>query len=435
MPRRAAILVWLLLLALNIAWLFEYSRDRPFTIAIDFVKAYYVAGRAVMQGDIGTLERSMMNVDFVNVPVVAWLFAPFSLADPASGYVNFTLVGLVAVVLSIVLLSRLAGRSSWIWVVGLFAVNGPLIYSIMLGNATEIVFSVMVIALVLLHRGWRFAAGALLGFCAVMKLPLGMFAVMFILRREWSALAGGLLVAALTAALSLGLYGMSTHLVWYGYAVAPFLADPIAAINVQSFAAFLLRLESSPALLLGWDPHPLSFAMTIVLRLAQLALLAGFVWFAMAYGRYPRGENQERDAALLDLSFSAALVLAIIASTLSWTHYYMFLLLPWSLYLGGRLAVPRDRLTRWLMGASIVAGSLPVTYPTGPTMTFILERGSTWLASAWLFSGLCCFAALVRGLRLRMEGTAGRQPVAAQDGLRQDGMPLEAVRRSPTGVS
>jgi hypothetical protein len=80
----------------------------------------------------------------------------------------------------------------------------------------------------------------------------------------------------------------------------------------------------------------------------------------------------------------------------SWTHYYLLLLLPWGLYLGGRLALPGDAVTCRLAWASWLLCSLPVVAP--PEMPDWIEGIlSRTVVSAWLFGGFVLLAALARG--------------------------------------
>jgi hypothetical protein len=112
-----------------------------------------------------------------------------------------------------------------------------------------------------------------------------------------------------------------------------------------------------------------------------------------------RGRRQQSEGRSFDrqaLEFSIVLVLAIVTSPLSWSHYYLLLLLPWALYLGGHLAVPYDATTHWLMAVGMVLGSLPVIM-LPPHSGLIAELTSRTIVSAWLLGGLLMLAALVRG--------------------------------------
>ncbi len=91
---------WLLPLALFVL-AFEYFSFRatfPIEYFWDFVLCYYPAGEAVVRGDMATLTELYQRVvqGFVNMPAIAWLFAPFSLLAAKHAAVVFTLLGIAA---------------------------------------------------------------------------------------------------------------------------------------------------------------------------------------------------------------------------------------------------------------------------------------------------------------------------------------------------
>ena len=60
------------------------------------------------------------------------------------------------------------------------------------------------------------------------------------------------------------------------------------------------------------------------------------------------------------------------------------MLLPWGLYLGGRLRLPDDATSRWLMLGGLLLASLPVVvFPLGPG--WVDDLVSRTVVSAWLF--------------------------------------------------
>jgi hypothetical protein len=77
-----------------------------------------------------------------------------------------------------------------------------------------------------------------------------------------------------------------------------------------------------------------------------------------------------------NLEFSIVICLTILTSPTSWTHYYLFLLIPFGLYLDNRLAIPRGRI--WPMGilASAFLTSLPVIsmYPKNQILNFLYSK-------------------------------------------------------------
>jgi hypothetical protein len=106
-------------------------------------------------------------------------------------------------------------------------------------------------------------------------------------------------------------------------------------------------------------------------------------------------------------------VLAVVTSPVSWSHYYLLLLLPWALYLGGRLGLPDDAATRWLMAGGMLLASLPViVLPIGSGL--IAAIASRTIVSAWMFGGLLMLAALVRGaLYAEQPSSAAKQQATA----------------------
>jgi len=52
--------------------------------------------------------------------------------------------------------------------------------------------------------------------------------------------------------------------------------------------------------------------------------------------------------------------LALVASPLSWVHYYLLLLAPAALLMGGRLPAAGDRSARWLIYGGLMLASMPV---------------------------------------------------------------------------
>jgi hypothetical protein len=126
--------------------------------------------------------------------------------------------------------------------------------------------------------------------------------------------------------------------------------------------------------------------------------LGGMLWLLMR----PDDDKQPPDGrealtARQFLEYALVLNLALVMSPLSWTHYYLLLLLPWGLYLGGRLSLPESGCTRGLMWTGILLSSLPVViFSVRPGLAdFLISRTAV---SAWLFGGLCMLIAMMHGI-------------------------------------
>jgi hypothetical protein len=162
---------------------------------------------------------------------------------------------------------------------------------------------------------------------------------------------------------------------------------------VQSIDGFLMRLVTGPDELDNWFPLEPSTAHRVARVALVAALLIGAYWLMRraAHARPSEGVTA-RDC----VEFSIVLVIALVSTPVSWTHYYLLLLLPWGLYLGGQLALPDDAATRRLVWASWLLCSLPVVAPPAEP-EWLAEILSRTVVSAWLFGAFLMLAALARG--------------------------------------
>jgi hypothetical protein len=275
------------------------------------------------------------------------------------------------------------------------------------GNTTHFLLLLLALALLLWRAGWDYSAGLVLGFCALFKLPLLLFGGYFLLRRRWRILAGGATMAALIIGLSLWLFGLATHIAWYRVCVEPYMLGVIPAFNVQSIDAFLLRLSTGAALLQDWAPMPLPPVYRVVRTILLLAIYGAAVALIWRAGRREPLPRVSGGLSTRDLTeFSLILTVALVSSPLAWTHYYLLLLLPWSLYQGGLLSLPDDTLSRSLMWSALALTSLPVLMPNlSPGLA--AELVARTIVSMWLFGGLLMLIALARGAWSMGEATMG----------------------------
>ncbi|MCK6499363.1 MAG: DUF2029 domain-containing protein [Nitrospira sp.] len=338
-------------------WMWRSSEPTvPFS---DFTVAYYPAGRLVLE-DLPRLFQRCWDTPvcgFVNIPIVAFLFTPFSILTLRHAQWLFLGFSLTCLVLSLGLLWSIAERTRarrWA-ILSLFALNGPLIYSLKEGNLTHCALLLLVAGVVCLDRGWERSAGLWFALAAVIKLPLLLFGVYFFGTRRWQVVWGyGATVAALSCA-SLGYAGWASHADWYREVIQPFSKQGLTAFNVQSVEGLLLRLQDGAALY-DWKVVPVSSDIKTIGRAATLLLLAVS---AVLFLRHPG--VRPRETMYVDLSM--VLCLALIISPISWTHYYLLLLLPLSLYMGNRLPMPQAGPWPILVGLAILLASPPVIFP------------------------------------------------------------------------
>lgn len=395
--------VWipLIVLALTTA-LFLFDVSAPDKLFKDFLKSYYPAGE-LLWVDPAEMYRKGVG-GFVNLPLLAAPFTPISHLQPESACAIMALLSIGALLASMFMLFRMGdfhGKGRLV-LVCLFLVNGPLYYSLREGNLTHIIFPLMILALVCLGRGWEVPAGLLLALCGAIKLPLLLFVVYLAARGRWKAFASAMLFMGGLVAASVGIFGQELHAIWLDRAVLPFMGRPIAAYNVECVDGFLARLFR-PNNLLNFGPLDMGAPFS-VLRWSARAILLGLAGFAMLRSGPPRSRIQ------LNSEFCIVLLLALLLSPVSWTHYYLFLLLPLALAVGRALPRPRVPLETALLCAAAVLVSLPNTPMTLPAW---VGRGqlSNMLVSRFFFGGL-----LLLGVLLVRHARTGAAAASQQGG-------------------
>lgn len=376
----------------------------------DFIDAYYAAGAAALGGSakvVALLEHGVHG--FVNLPFVAYFFAPFGLLRPRVAALVFTLLGVAATAWTwrlLVRAARLPPRDAAVLAL-LMVLNGPLWNSLREGNTTHFTLLAVTAALLCLREGRDFGAGLLLGAAALLKLPLLLFGPYLVLRRRWRAAAGGALVLGAVAAASLFVFGADVHAFWYRTFVAGSGAKPIAAFNVQSVAGFMARLERGVPGLWDWTGQPLEWTSGLVVKaITALTLLAAFT-AALVPRRTPAPKalpliGEERDTELL-----LVLVLACVSSPLSWSHYYAWMLLPIAFLLGPRSPIAATVRTRRLGYLAIALVSLPVVWPPDGLRAHPFAGRLYAFAISHLLAGAFLILALLIAARARLRRSGG----------------------------
>jgi hypothetical protein len=354
----------------------------------DFDKAYYTAGRKALSAPEELYAAA--TVDFVNVPLLALPFVPVSALPERTARVVFGIVGMAALGLAAVWFFRSARLDPWGRAVAmlLLVLNGPLHYSVALGNLSHVLLPVLLAAFTAGRAGREPRAGALAGLAAVVKLPLFVLGLGFVLRRRWRAFAAFAGCAAALLALSLLLFGLELHRTWFERCVRPFAAGPLTAYNVQSLDGFLARLLTDGGRQ-DFSPTPVGGAFHAA-RAAALALLFGAVIGVCRKG------GAGPALALLDLTI--ALVLALLVSPISWAHYYVFLVLPLWFALAGWIPTPAG-VGRLLGLCGVLLAWLPVLATPGRAgaALFWLYRGTAH--SPHFLGGVLLLAALLSARR------------------------------------
>ncbi len=380
--------------------------SEPSTLFSDFYKAYYPAAEMLWTSGAAWPLTETGAGGFVNIPILAWMFVPLVLLGESEAGWAFLAIGVSATVSACTLLMRLAHprTRSGLLILLLFLLNGPLINSLREGNTTHFILLMLVVALLLWRRGKDFSAGLLLGLCAIIKLPLMLYGIYFLLRGQWRVVAGGATTIASVALVSFAVFGLQSNVAWFDCCVEPFIGGILPAFNVQSFDGFAIRMMTGASQLSVWEPIDLPVAYRAV-RLLVFAVEFAAVAFVFArFGRVTAADPA-RGGARDALEYVLVLNLALVMSPISWSHYYLLMLLPWSLYLGGQLQLPKDAATRCLVWGSIVLSSLPVVFVPLST-DWIGELAARTVISSWFFGGVAMLIAIVRAAWLATRAAA-----------------------------
>lgn len=330
---------------------FVFVVSAPTPIFSDFTKAYWTAGRQVWSGWEGLAPLFEGAHGFVNLPIVALLFAPFGLMPQSVAALAFFFLGV--------------GATIFIWRVAADAYNfgpleraislflaagfGPLVYSLREGNASHLLLVPLLLGALDLRRGRDWRAGALFAFAALIKPPLALLGILAALRGRWRVVCGGAALLAAASASSLLLFGWEAHLVWYKAVVAPFAGGALPSFNAQSIASIVSRIEQSPASYWSFDPAPLSQAGRWAVWASTAALLGVTVWAAAPW-RGMRTTHEFEGEVMLSLLF------VLLAGALSWSHYFCWALLPtaWA-WAHARNAAHASHIRRWLLVWTVLA--------------------------------------------------------------------------------
>ncbi len=370
----------------------------------DFYKAYWAAGEHLWNGGLNATYPFTIPGNWSNLPVLGW---PFALLVPfghdAAGWI-FLAVGVPVVVATWALLCRIAGLSG-VRAAGLlflFLISGPLLNALKEGNSTHFVLFFMVLGLALWQSRREYAAGLAFGMCATIKPPLLLIGVFFFVRRRWPVVAGGATTIIVFVAASLLLFGIAGNLAWYDEIVGANLGNVMPAFNVQSIDGFLIRLQTGTTELLYWGQMEPSLLHKIVRNAIFAVLIGGFAWLMLRSERRELTSNRGDAPTPHDfMQFSMIILLSLVMSPVSWTHYYAFLLIPVALQLGGKLPLPDDAVSRWLFWGGYVLTAIPVIMPAmqldpDPPPGWLAELAARTILSAWLYGALLMLACFAR---------------------------------------
>ncbi len=374
---------------------------------VDFEQGYYLAAQRI-QHDPAQLYRGMTYDDrtgqlrvtaganFVNIPIVAWLFVPFT-ALPLPQAATVLLLGNIAItLLCLLLLQRRAAHCRPVlrWAVTLaFATSGPLMNALNLGQTTPLVLLSLLWAEDRLHRGKHEQAGLWFGLAGLLKIPPLLFLPYFALRSQWRVVLTAASVLLLAASASILCYGWALHLTYYDVVIRANFGTAIAAHNCQSIAAVFARLFTG-ASLMSWEPTHLARGP----RLLQWCVLGALVFVCgWAFGGPGRVRSHLR--GLIELGM--VMCLGLLALPISWVHYGIWLL-PVGAIVG---SVVQHDTAPWRPSLLLAIAFLLINVPVLPAPLILRLTNRMWFRliisrqafGTALLLGLCAWCVRRRG--------------------------------------
>ncbi|TLU83191.1 MAG: DUF2029 domain-containing protein [Chlorobium sp.] len=321
--------------------------------AIDF-SPYYVAGKLLDSGSTADLfplsgaelitsskayldhfqhfyfPRSPLATAWLYPAAYAWIFVPLSRMDyiiAARIWFAINSVLTCLAILFIVLARPWSGdpRFSGLrnaWIIFICLTFQPVFDNLWLGNISALVLFCFTMSYYFLKKGWKFPAGAVFGLIVPLKFTPALFIIYYVWRREWKVVAGMLAGAIAIVAASWVTTGPAGIQAYVTLVLMQLKSGGIAAFNNQSINGFLLHALTTGDVN-GWEMVGSSQQVTLLRYLLVFILLAGVV---RAMRRRPetmqdKGKGEDLDIVLL-------VCFMILASPISWYHYYMLFLLP-----------------------------------------------------------------------------------------------------------
>lgn len=372
----------IILIITVIYWIIS-EPQKPFG---DFTKAYYLAGQQILENPSSLYNRLNGNLTFVNIPIIALLFTPFSMFSKSIAVLIMTALGTLANLAACYLAIRLARINGWkrLALIVFFAANGPLYYNLKMGNTTQYVLLLLLGTIFCFRAKQNIWAGVLTAIAALIKLPFLLFGLYFVFRKYWHVLIGFIITLSVVLGTSFLLFGIDLHITWYSQCIEPYLGKPLAAFNIQSIDGFLARILTTNSLQ-NWTPIEVGFSFKLVKYLLVSLILGTAIWIGWKCSRFSDSQSEATE-------FSIVLCLCILLSPISWTHYYLVLLIPLALYLGNELNMPKGRFWSGAIIINFIFLSLPiVNFESNSLIVRIL-------ASHYFISGTFLMFILLAGL-------------------------------------
>jgi Glycosyltransferase family 87 len=290
-------------------------------------------------------------------PAFLLLIGPFAALPVAWGALLWDLGALASLAVGLALIAREKGLAPRPWLLGLLLVLlifwPPLLGTLLEAQISPALFLLLVLAWRWARRGQTGWAGAALGVAAALRLFPGLAILYFAIRRDWRAVVAAAATAAISELLAFPFIGIQGFVAYITREAPSTGAEWLVnAHNVSAwgFAGMVFAGSPSASALVRAPALAAPFAEASLAALVGILAVATFV-------------RRHRPYAADEGTFLAYVPLMLLASPLTWTHYFIILLLP-ILVLGARIGwfgagppqglEPRRRVwLSWLLGSAL----------------------------------------------------------------------------------
>ena len=249
----------------------------------------------------------------------------------------------------------------------------------------------------LIRAGRSGAAGAVLGAATVIKPLLALFGLFFLFRRDVRGVLGYAAVGVVTVLLSLLVFGWADNLYWFETCIVKFSQNWLPSFNVQSISGFVMRLDAN-ARLSEWEPQMPTPSQKLVAHIFTGSI---FLVAARSSVRLPTkmGAVNETDASSRkDLQYLLVICLCLVSSPLTWSHYYLWLLIPTAFFLEGRLPLFDTQTARRVGWVAIALVAPLVGWPWSIPNSLLMTVYRTIIMSHLFLGGLIWFGLIAYSL-------------------------------------
>ncbi len=325
-------------LALRLAWHLASGAGMYW----DFIN-FYNAGRRLVGGrsaelyaavdplfDEPRLPEGMLS--YVGFPISALLFGPLGFFGPRLALFAFKVACSVAAGLGVAVMVRhvrVTALQGWSAPAAQLALCAALViwepfwFALTIGGqGTVLAFPLFALAVTLHAERRDWAAGICLALAMLLKPFLAPIGLLIVLVRAWRLLFSVTVSLALLAVASLVLFGWPLHLQWLQAVMQQAARWELpwwinASIATPAITPWVEGISSMRPVV----PMPvLASRLTVAIRLVAAAVVLARAWTVSR-----RGDDRDtREQTLL-----LGLVLSLCASNVIWSHYLLFVLVPW----------------------------------------------------------------------------------------------------------